>query len=253
MQGIRGRRMGRGHAPVICISIHLLLLLAPFAPPSAEPARGGALARGDAAWRARAERLDGEGRLADPAAIESAIQHYAKAVADDPDSLEARWKLLRTFHYSIDFASRSEEARMDSAERAIEVAKTSIDRLDATEGTPFDRARVYFWSSIAWGARASRVVPRRCQLRPRRLESSRRGRSRWRDRRHTWRVAVRSGRGAGRGGGPLKERVARRRHATPLLGRPELQRRRRELAGQPLRLRRLGSEGALRLPLRRER
>lgn len=157
MQGIRGRRMGRGHAPVICISIHLLLLLAPFAPPSAEPARGGALARGDAAWRARAERLDGEGRLADPAAIESAIQHYAKAVADDPDSLEARWKLLRAFHYSIDFASRSEEARMASAERAIEVAKTSIDRLDATEGTPFDRARVYFWSSIAWGARASRV------------------------------------------------------------------------------------------------
>jgi len=134
-----------------------LLVLSSFGRATAESAPESALARGDADWAARAERLGGEGLLADPAAIESAIRHYEEAVAADPDSFEARWKLLRAFHYSIDFAARSEEARTASAERAIEFAKTSIDRLDAPDGSPFDRARVYFWSSIAWGARASRV------------------------------------------------------------------------------------------------
>ena len=146
------RRRRDGSWGLLTLVVGLLL------PPSlAAGADDSALARGDAAWAARAAQLDEQGLLAEPAAIEAAIGHYERAVAAAPDSLEARWKLLRAFHYSIDFADRSEAARTASAEAAIEVAKASIDRLDDVEGTPFDRARVYFWSSIAWGARASRV------------------------------------------------------------------------------------------------
>ncbi len=135
----------------------LLPLGLAIADPTPPPTTTEALARGDAAWSARASRLDESGLLADPDRIEEAIEHYARAVSGAPDSLEARWKLLRALHYAIDFAARSEAEREASAATAIEVAKASVDRLDEVEGASFDRARVYFWSSIAWGTRASRV------------------------------------------------------------------------------------------------
>lgn len=154
-QKIRGAVRITGCA--LAVAVATFFLVSRMSDAQADPADVEALALGDAAWGKRAAQLDAEGLLADPAAIETAIEQYQRAVAADPDALEARWKLLRALHYSIDFAARSEAAREASAETAIDVAKASVDRVEQVAGTDFDRARVYFWSSIAWGTRASRV------------------------------------------------------------------------------------------------
>ena len=68
-----------------------------------------------------------------------------------------RWKLLRAHHYSIDFAARGESERDASTDAAVEIARSSLDLLEEADGSAFDRARLHFWSSIAWGTRANRV------------------------------------------------------------------------------------------------
>ena len=116
-----------------------------------------ALARGDRAWEGRGVALDASGERAEPSAVLEAIEAYGQALDAEPDSLEARWKRLRALHYSVDFSSLDESARDANAEAAIELAKASLDLLDRVEGASYDRARVYFWSSIAWAMRADRV------------------------------------------------------------------------------------------------
>jgi tetratricopeptide (TPR) repeat protein len=125
-------------------------------PGSTEAAAGSAeLAGGDALWAQRGASLSG--RLAAPAAIEAAIESYRAALSAAPGALEPRWKLLRALHYSIDFADRDEDARQASVNEAVALAHDSTQLLESGRGSTRDRARLYFWSSIAWGTRASRV------------------------------------------------------------------------------------------------
>jgi len=109
---------------------------------------------GDRAWTARAERLVVE-RLAAPGRIQEAIGHYRTALEADPRSLEARWKLLRALHYTIDFTSLSEEEKDARLDEAVALASESIEDVDTDR--PSDRARLFFWKAIAWGTRAQRV------------------------------------------------------------------------------------------------
>lgn len=111
----------------------------------------------DAAWFARATELDADGLRAKPEGIAEAIVAYRRAIQEAPDGLEARWKLMRALHYSIDFASLEDDAREANAEEAVEVARESLALLERKPGSDADRARVYFWSSIAWALRADRV------------------------------------------------------------------------------------------------
>ncbi len=111
---------------------------------------------GDRAWAARAEVLEGE--RAEPARIEQAIGHYRQAVEADSASAEARWKLLRALHYAIDFTTLTDEAKNARVREAIELVRASEDLMaEDAAATPADRARLLFWSSIAWGTRAQRV------------------------------------------------------------------------------------------------
>ncbi len=114
------------------------------------------LTKGDRAWAARAEMLDGD--RADPTRIEEAIVHYRAAAEAEPDSLEARWKLLRALHYAIDFTTLSEDDQEARVGEAVEVVRAS-DALTASDrpAASADVARLLFWSSIAWGTRAQRV------------------------------------------------------------------------------------------------
>lgn len=116
-----------------------------------------AIAEGDRAWDARAETLVEE--LATPARIEQAIGHYRAALAAHPDSLEARWKLLRALHYEIDFTNLADDDKTVRVREAVALARTSIERVDADTGDDRreDRARLLFWNAIAWGTRAQRV------------------------------------------------------------------------------------------------
>ena len=113
------------------------------------------LVAGDALWTQRANKLSGN--LAASASIEAAIERYKAAGRDEPTALEPRWKLLRALHYSVDFADRDDDAKKASVNQAVTLAHDSIRLLESDEGSDRDRARLYFWSGIAWGTKAGRV------------------------------------------------------------------------------------------------
>ena len=135
------------------------------------------LARGDAAWARRAEgERDG---LPQPGPIDAALQAYGAALTARPDDLEARWKLLRAFHFAGEFAGKGEKESRAIFERAREVSEDGLERLAREMGAgarleaadletlgerleaagvrPTDVARLHFWAAINWGA-WSRIV-----------------------------------------------------------------------------------------------
>jgi tetratricopeptide (TPR) repeat protein len=130
------------------------------------------VARGDSAWASRAEGHQ-EGRpQSDP--ILSAVRFYESALAANPQSLEARWKLLRALHFAGDFALKDAPERSEIFDRARRVSEEGLDRLadrvsaglrleanepetiraelEATDVSSSDVARLYFWAAINWGA-----------------------------------------------------------------------------------------------------
>jgi hypothetical protein len=113
------------------------------------------LAAGDALWAKRADTLSE--KLATPETIEAAIESYRAAESARPSALEPRWKLLRALHYSVDFTDRDDDAKQASVDQAVTLAHASIELLESGDGNDHDRARLYFWSGIAWGTKANRV------------------------------------------------------------------------------------------------
>ena len=112
------------------------------------------VASGDRAWEMRAEALNG--RLARPEQIELAIRSYRQSVEAESSSLEARWKLLRSLHYLVEFTDAPEGRKDRAVEEAVAVADASIGAIDGG-GEIRARALLYFWSAINWGARGQRV------------------------------------------------------------------------------------------------
>ncbi len=135
-------------------------------------ARAEEIALGDSAWARRAEG-EREGRPL-PGPIGEAVRSYEDALSARPESLEARWKLLRALHFAGDFAARGEEESGPIFDRAREVSEQGLDlladgvgsgvrldemdpeeirnRLAAADVSQRDVARLYFWSAINWGA-----------------------------------------------------------------------------------------------------
>jgi hypothetical protein len=128
----------------------VLLLLALSATPSQAQ-----LAAGDRAWEARAEGL--EGRLARTARIDAAIGFYRAACDTEANPLQARWKLLRALHYLIDFTDAAASRKDEAVDEAVSLVSTWIETFDEGSGSAEDRAQLYFWSAIVWGARGQRV------------------------------------------------------------------------------------------------
>lgn len=112
------------------------------------------VAAGDRAWERRAVTLQGD--VAGSEAIASAIAHYREAVRARPGSVEARWKLLRALHYASEFTDLPDDAKAAHVDDAVALAKVSQD-IDTASASEADRARLLFWSAIAWGARAQRA------------------------------------------------------------------------------------------------
>ena len=130
------------------------------------------VARGDLAWGRRADG-EREGRPL-PGPIREAVRFYESALTDRPESLEARWKLLRALHFAGDFASEDLEAKRrlfdrakDASEQGLGLLADQVDsgvrleemeserigsRLDAAGISARDVARLYFWSAINLGA-----------------------------------------------------------------------------------------------------
>jgi len=125
------------------------------------------VSEGDLHWNARAEGHQG-GR-AKPAHVDAAIAAYQKAVAQEPNNLEARWKLLRALRFKGAYVA----AAGDEKKRVYGIGKTEGNaalaivsralaakgvKADAPEKQVADAARtiagageVFFWDSVNWG------------------------------------------------------------------------------------------------------
>ena len=127
------------------------------------------VADGDQHWAQRAEgQVAGHAK---PAHIDAAIAAYQKAVAANPNDLEARWKLLRSIRFKGQYVAANNDDRKKiyaDAKKAGEDALAAVDRALRAKGvasitkTPekqvADAARavpgapeVFLWDSINWG------------------------------------------------------------------------------------------------------
>ena len=125
------------------------------------------VSEGDQHWNARAEGHQG-GR-AKPGQIDAAIAGYQKAVMQEPNNLEAHWKLLRAVRFKGAYvASTTDEKKRiyaigkNEGQTAIAVINRALAakgvKADAPEKQVADAARtipgageVFFWDSVNWG------------------------------------------------------------------------------------------------------
>lgn len=127
------------------------------------------LARGDAAWDRRADgHAAGSGRAA-PGPIGEAIAAYERALRQQPDNLEACWKLLRADHFRGEYVAATREEKQAVFGPARTVAESCLDRLAKQVGgrarldalAPAAAARalagvpaaapLYMWAGVHWG------------------------------------------------------------------------------------------------------
>ena len=124
------------------------------------------LARGDAAWAARARgQIDGK---PDPARILEAVQAYRIALEAAPDSLLAGWSLLRALYFQGGFSERDEERKKAIFDQGCKLAERALNRLalrangrrleklSAEElrqrfAGERDVPRLYYWAALHWG------------------------------------------------------------------------------------------------------
>lgn len=124
------------------------------------------IALGDQAWAQRATGHLGSHAAAEP--IQNAIIAYQSALNAEPGNLEARWKLLRAYHFKGEFVLEK-DARLDLFIEGREIAKTgilqierefslskSLFRMKPVElANAVDKQAVvgefFFWGSANWG------------------------------------------------------------------------------------------------------
>lgn len=129
----------------------------------------GQMAEGDQHWAQRAEGA--QGGHAQAQHVDAAIAAYQKAVAQSPNDLEARWKLLRAYRFKGAYTTSNNDERKriyGEAKKAGESALTVLDKdlmakgvksvAKATEKQVADAARqipgageLFLWDAINWG------------------------------------------------------------------------------------------------------
>src|SRR5713226_3473151 len=93
------------------------------------------IAEGDQHWAARAEGHQ-SGR-AKPAQVDAAIAAYQRAVTQNPNDLEARWKLLRALRFKGAYVASSNDEKKqiyNTAKKAGEGALVLVDRQLSAKG-----------------------------------------------------------------------------------------------------------------------
>jgi tetratricopeptide (TPR) repeat protein len=125
------------------------------------------VSEGDQHWNARAEGH--QGGKAKPAQIDAAIAAYRKAITQEPNNLEPRWKLLRAIRFKGAYiASTNDEKKAiyAIAKNDGTAAMAIVNRQLAAKGVKADAAEknvantargiggaaeVFFWDSVNWG------------------------------------------------------------------------------------------------------
>jgi hypothetical protein len=148
--------MARMKIAVPATSVLAVLLLA--APLAAQ------MAGGDHLWATRAAGSQNGRAKAEP--INAAIAAYQRGVAQNPNDLEARWKLLRAIRFKGAYVAQSNDEKKliyDQAKKAGEEAITLANkRLGVTEKSTEKQvadaarkvpgaAQIYLWDAVNWG------------------------------------------------------------------------------------------------------
>ena len=126
------------------------------------------VAEGDTHWAARAEGHQG-GR-AKATQIDAAIGAYQKAIAQNPNDLGARWKLLRAMRFKGAYAVSGDDAKkavFEAAKTAGASAFAVLDRQLQAKGVSLSKGseaqvataargiegagEIIFWDSVNWG------------------------------------------------------------------------------------------------------
>src|ERR1700730_4054347 len=93
------------------------------------------VAEGDLQWAARAEGH--QSGHAKPAHADAAIAAYQKAIAQNPNDLEARWKLLRTLRFKAAYVATTIDDKKQvygAAKKAGEDTLAVLDRQLSAKG-----------------------------------------------------------------------------------------------------------------------
>ncbi|HEX6739012.1 MAG TPA: hypothetical protein VF310_12105 [Vicinamibacteria bacterium] len=124
-------------------------------------AAAAALAEGDAHYARRAEGARGAQAL--PAEADAAVAAYRRALAEDPESLLARARLVRALFFRASFVPASEDERRALIEEARRVGNDGVERVEPLVGKASGAARldilrrvpqavdIHFWAAVAWG------------------------------------------------------------------------------------------------------
>ena len=141
--------------------LQLLLLFVMVRADAAADDFAAALAEGDAHYARRAEGATGATAL--PAAADASMVAYRRALALDPQSNAARWRLIRSLFFRANFCGTQAERRKPLVEEARRVGDAGIAPLEARVGSRKGKARIaalapvpdvallYFWAAVAWG------------------------------------------------------------------------------------------------------
>src|SRR5688500_1231590 len=128
-----------------------------------------ALAGGDRHWLMRAEGSTRGQAAAGP--VDAAIAAYERAAAEQPDSIEARWKLLRALRFKGAYVAKSNEEKKavySRAKSAGDDALRVVNRALAARGLKSPEkaseqqvakvarqipgaAEVFVWDAVNWG------------------------------------------------------------------------------------------------------
>src|SRR5262245_27821977 len=103
---------------------------------------------GDQHWAMRAEGHQG-GR-AQAAPIDAAIAAYRRAIAQNPNDLEARWKLLRAIRFKGAYVAATNEQKKAVYAQGKKAGEEAV-ALAAKAKPSVDVAEIYLWDSINWG------------------------------------------------------------------------------------------------------
>ena len=156
------RRHGRWPLPMLCLACLLTAV-----PAMALTTVADDIAAGDRAWAQRAAGHRGSRAAAQP--IESAIDAYALALEKAPGNLDARWKLLRAYHFKGEFVLETDGERLELFRQGREIARAGqslierdfdlargllkMEPAEVADAVRNDQAvgEFLFWASANWG------------------------------------------------------------------------------------------------------